>query len=140
MLQHRGTLNHEEGALKDGIDKTKEVASQAADKTIEVASAAADKTKEVAAATADKTQEVSMVLLKNAQRWSDYVLSGISMTNAGVSSQDSCLLFCNLAVFCADWCDWCVHMATAQLAAMTKEAVPKIRLDWEGSEGKPKEN
>jgi hypothetical protein len=58
LLQHRGTLNHEEGALKEGIDKTKEVASATADKTVEMASVTADKTKEVASAAADKTQEV----------------------------------------------------------------------------------
>lgn len=48
-LQHRGTLDHESGPLKEGIDKTVEAAIVTADKTQEVASAAADKTKEVSA-------------------------------------------------------------------------------------------
>lgn len=46
-MQHRGSLDHESGALKEGIDKTIEAAIVTADKTTEVASAAADKTKEV---------------------------------------------------------------------------------------------
>lgn len=47
VVQHRGSLDHESGALKEGIDKTIEAAIVTADKTTEVASAAADKTKEV---------------------------------------------------------------------------------------------
>ena len=47
LPQHRGSLDHESGALKEGIDKTVEAAIVTADKTIEVSSAAADKTKEV---------------------------------------------------------------------------------------------
>ena len=60
--QHRGTLDHEEGPLKEGIDKTKEVASAAADKTAEFTKATVEKTSEVASAAADKTQEVPNLL------------------------------------------------------------------------------
>ena len=62
VLQHRGALDHEEGPLKDGIEKAKVVAVQAAEKVDEVTAVAADKTKAVASATAEKTQEVRALL------------------------------------------------------------------------------
>lgn len=45
--QHRGTLDHEEGPLKEGIDTTIGTAAHIGEKAHEYGSVAADKTKEV---------------------------------------------------------------------------------------------
>ncbi|CAL8463207.1 g2741 [Coccomyxa elongata] len=58
--RHRGSLDHESGALKEGIDKTVEAAIVTADKTTEVASAAADKTKEAAAKAKDAVPKLDL--------------------------------------------------------------------------------
>jgi len=47
-VQHRGDLNHEEGALKEGIDNTIGAAAHVGDKAQEYGGIAVDKTKEVA--------------------------------------------------------------------------------------------
>ena len=47
VMQHRGTLDHEEGPLKEGIDTTVGAAAHAGEKAQEYGSVAADKTKEV---------------------------------------------------------------------------------------------
>ena len=46
-VQHRGTLDHEEGPLKEGIDTTIGTAAHIGEKAQEYGSIAADKTKEV---------------------------------------------------------------------------------------------
>ena len=47
VVQHRGTLDHEEGPLKEGIDTTIGAAAHVGEKAQEYGSVAADKTKEV---------------------------------------------------------------------------------------------
>ncbi len=46
-MQHRGTLDHEEGPLKEGIDTTIGTAAHIGEKAQEYGSVAAEKTKEV---------------------------------------------------------------------------------------------
>ena len=46
-VQHRGTLDHEEGPLKETIDTTIGAAAHIGEKAQEYGSVAADKTKEV---------------------------------------------------------------------------------------------
>ena len=57
-LQHRGTLDHEEGPLKEGIDTTVGAAAHIGGKAQEYGAVAADKAQEYGSIAADKTKEV----------------------------------------------------------------------------------
>ena len=57
-LQHRGTLDHEEGPLKEGIDTTVGTAAHIGGKAQEYGAVAADKAQEYGSIAADKTKEV----------------------------------------------------------------------------------
>jgi hypothetical protein len=57
-LQHRGTLDHEEGPLKEGIDTTVGAAAHIGGKAQEYSAVAANKAQEYGGIAADKTKEV----------------------------------------------------------------------------------
>ena len=77
-LQHRGTLDHEEGPLKEGIDTTMGTAAHIGGKAQEYGAVAADKAQEYGSIAADKTKEVRAYSFNDKpagagedQRWQD---------------------------------------------------------------------
>lgn len=68
-LQHRGTLDHEDGPLKEGIDSTIGAAAHVGDKAQQYGAIAADKAQEYGSVAADKTKEVRCSFSNQSSFW-----------------------------------------------------------------------